>query len=514
MPQIKQYEQQIAPSGAQSMQRASAEDFGSGVAQATSGLGDAVTKIGNQVDERLAQDDVSKVDANVAAAQNRLGLKYQDDLQKGTLNHDDFMEGVNDEMDAIGQTIKTRAGQLRFNQMQASTQLKFSQEAQHGQAQIAGDRAVDDVTQASNDRASFVYNNPARFQQLLADQNQSIDDKVALHGLPASEAPKLKRMLMDGLASNAVRGLAKQDPDEAARQLSDGNWDPYLSENARQRLDTDVKQQKQATLQDQARAQKLAQDAATATQEATVSGFLQKMHGAGPGVSSNDVLYALQTNKIDSSTAEHMWKALDSENNDKKLRSDPGVMNDLTRKLSLPDGDPNKITDSAEITKHLGRDISIPDGNLLMGLLAEKHTPQGDADYKSEQNARGEVRSQLIKNELLPDPKGLSINTDVQSQMSQYALEAAKNGKSKFQIWSKTIGYGENAKPNPDYVGNHVAVPHRTLDDIMNDTYGNIDGTAPAKPQDEMVSATAINGQPVRLPKSKVDAARKAGKIK
>ncbi len=492
MPQIKQYDNQAPVAGPQGVQRASGEDFGSGIGQAVQGFGQKVDQLGAIVHQRQAQDDLSNLDALHAQAQDRLGLQYQDELQKGTLNHDDFMEKVNDEMDAIGQQAQTREGQLRFNQMKAATQLSFSQESQHGQAIIAGDRAVQDVTTASNARASYVYNNPLRFQQTLQEQNQAIDDSVALHGLPASEAPKLKRALMDGLASNAVKGLAKHDPDEAARQLADGEWDSYLSENARYRLDVDVKQQRAANLQDQERAQKLAEKAASAQQEAVVSDFLQKMHGDGPGVSSNDVLHALQTNKIDSSTAEHLWKALDSENQDKKLRSDPGVMNDLTRRLALPDGDPNKITDSQDITKHLGRDISIPDGNLLMGLLAEKHTPQGDADAQNQKNYMDTVKNTLIKNSLMPDPEGMKINQQVQAQALEYSLQAAKNGKTKTQIWSPTLG----GQPNPDYVGNHVAIPTRSMQDIMNSKMEALD---------PMVPVVSPDGKTGKIPSSKVD---------
>lgn len=509
MPQVRQYQTQVQPSGPVNVQRATGEDFGSEIGVQAQGLGHSLEQLGGAIHKQQALDDVSNLDAQMAQAKDRLGLQYQDQLQKGTLKHDDFMESVNDELDSLGQKVNTREGQLRFNQMQAATKLQFSQEAQHGEATLAGENAVQNVRVASDARTSFVMGNPARFQQTLQEQDQAIDDSVALHGLPATKAPELKREAMDKLAMGAVRGTMQTDPELARKQLDSGMWDPYMSENTKWRMDQETERAQRAKAQDQERLQKLQDKAASAVQEQTAQNFLSKLHDdQGPGLSSKDVLNAMQSGKIDSTTAEHFWRAIDSDNQEKKLKSDPTVFNDLTRRLALPDGAAGKITDIGPINAHLGKDISIPDANLLYGLLGEKHTPQGEADSAMQKTYFEAARTQLVKKDVMgmEDPEGMKLYQDVQAKSLQYSLDAMKNGKTKNQIWSPTI----NGKENPDYVGNHISTPFRSPQDKMKSTAEFLKRSMTEAPP-ETTEMELPDGTSAFIPNKNLDAATKRG---
>lgn len=467
MPEIRQYNEQVSPAGPVGFQQATADDFGGGIDKAIGNFGSQVTNTGEVIYKKEVQSDLSDLDVKVAAAKNKLGLEYQDQLQKGTLNHDDFMDKVQDEMDDIGQGVNTGVGQQRFQKMQAQTNLDFSQRAQEGQAKLAGVKAVQNFTVASANRSSAVMNDPSMFQQSLKDSDQSVDDLVANHGLPAEHADLLKRQGMDDLAKGAVRGIMKHDPDEAMKQITSGVWDPYMNENTKYRLENEIDTSKRAKLIDEERQKKLAGEKAAEVQDQTAQGYLAKMYGGGT-LPAQQVISDMQAGKIDSTTGEHFLRALDQHAQERKLKSDPEVFNALTQRLALPDGDPNKITSIDDINKHLGKDISIPDANLLYGVLREKGTDQGEADAAMKKTYFDNTKNTLVKKNALgmDDPDGAKIYQDIQAKSWQYALTAAKNGKSANQIWSPTLG----GKYNPDYVGNNVAAPTRTAQDIMDST--------------------------------------------
>ncbi len=467
MPQIRQYNPQVAPAGPVNMPQANAEQMGAGVGEAIQHVGQEIGQFGPILHQRAVDSDRSNIDTQMALIKNDLSLQMQDQLQKGVLNHDDFMKSAQHTIESIGDQVDTREGRQLFSKMQAQTSLELSTAAQRGQAELEGVKAVQNARTAMDARTSYVMGNPGNFQATLTQSNQSIDDMVATGGLPALKAPELKRMAMDQLAAGALRGIMRANPDEAQAQLDSGQWDQYMGENTKYKMEIETNHFKSARLTDEKRAQDLKDKKESAIQEATAVGYVARINDPhGPGLAASDVVKDMQEGKIDSGTAEKFIKMIQSEQQEKKLKSDPHIFNQLAHDLTRPDGDPQKITDMREINKHIGIDISAQDVSTLYGLLGEKHTPQGEADSAIQKQALDQVKNTLIKNPMMPDPDGMKLYTDVQAQAYEYSLKAAQQGKSKTQIWSPVI----NGKPNPDYVFNHVAVPQRSFQDIIQST--------------------------------------------
>lgn len=492
MPQIKPYNVQTSAGNVPDVRVASNASF-EATGEAVQRLGDAVSQTGQILQRRKEQQEISDIHVKMSQAQSDFTQEFQDQLQKGTLNTEEFSKNLSDHTDELSDEVGTRAGRLYFNQASAALKAHFLDKVAVGQAEIAGKTAVNNYTKTLNNNSSTLINDPSSFEMIRDAQAEGIKNLVATGGLPAEAAGKLQTQGEVELGKSALRGWIKLNPQDAKDQLDSGKWDKYFDGDVKHQLYGEIKTAESAERAEDARLKTLQKEALQAEQMKTQNSFLSKLEKNE--LTTKEVL---ESNLDPSGVGgkEHYIKMIDQHNQDRKFHSDPGVFNDLTQKLVLPDGDPNKITDQNEILKHLGKDISITDGNLLLGLLAEKHTPQGEADAAAQRNAMETVKNRLIKNPLLPDPKGMELWRDTSAQMLQYSLEAARNGKTKQQIWAPIIG----GKPNPDFVGNHVHAPERSLEDIVNSMADSMTGPH----GEEMVKVINPQGVTGRIPKSKL----------
>src|SRR6185312_14365689 len=142
MPEIKQYQQQVNPTGPTNVQNATSANFGGTVADAIKGFGEEAAQTGQVLYRRGVQNDISDADVKVSLARQKLTQDFFDQKQKGTLNFEDFSKHVDETMDAAGQDIQTREAQLRFNQMKAATSAEFGAKALAGQAELAGTKTL------------------------------------------------------------------------------------------------------------------------------------------------------------------------------------------------------------------------------------------------------------------------------------------------------------------------------------------------------------------------------------
>jgi hypothetical protein len=63
-------------------------------------------------------------------------------------------------------------------------------------------------------------------------------------------------------------------------------------------------------------------------------------------------------------------------------RSDPALVNDLTQRIYLPDGDPRKISQPGDISDYMGKGLAYPDQQRLIKQMQEANTPEGNPFLK------------------------------------------------------------------------------------------------------------------------------------
>lgn len=501
MPQIKPIQLERASQNVPDVQQASPVAFSQNE-RAVQELAGAGMDLWSAVKHREQQQEVSDSTVQLARKQVEWTQKQQEQIQKGTLNVEEFGKAMSDDLDAGGDKLSSQVAKMHYQQSAAQLKMHLLDKGITAQGQIAGDKAKAGYLEEVNLNSSTLINDPSSFEFINNQLKQNLQARVDSGGLPAKHVEELKIHTQEQLAKSAVEGWARSNPEEAKRQLDSGQWDKYIDGRDKLQLYGSVKNSISAREADAARIAKKEAEALAAEQDATRNDFLIKLDKGE--LSAKEVL----DSNLDPSgggSKEHYINLIDKNNKEKLEKSDPHVMNDLTQRLVLEDGNPNKITDQQEILKHLGKDISINDGTKLLGLLGEKNTPQGAADSLMQKTALESLKIKYIKNPLLPDPKGMEMFVDAQSQAMQYSLTAAKDGKSKHQIWSPTLG----GKPNPDYFMNHISAPDRTIEDITQ-SYADTLGKKNSNGED-MVQVINPNGVTGRIPKSKLAEKLKMG---
>ena len=502
MPEIRQYAPQSSPIGAVSNQAATGQDFGAGIGEAQQQLGQQIEKAGQVVNDIATQKDVASMNANLATAKDRLGLLYKDQLQKGTLDHNSFMQYVGDQMDSVQDGVNTPYGQQRFNQLKAQTQLEFSQQAQVGEAQLTGEQAVQNLKLFTDKNSSYLENNPLGFQNALKQKDDYIDDLVANHGLPAEKASELKTAVMTEFAKGAVRGLMQTNPQEAKAELDSGKWDPYMNADVKYKMDVETDRYQRAQETEAARRQKLAQDAADARQEAAKESMLQKLYG--DGLSTDDIL---KSKDLDEGAKEHMLSLIKTRNED-KIVTDNSTTRTLFNQIHLADDDPNKyIKTQDDLNKYVvNGSINFDALKLLRGEFVGKGTIQGDADAKATKAFENMAFQAIAKPDPtthLPDPQGAA---NYQSWLTDY-LQKKQNGLANGKKMSDMTD-----PKSPDYLGNNFSQYQRTPEQIINDMAAKMKaGQNPAAAPEPMVKVLDPQGRVGQIPKSKLDAAKARG---
>lgn len=466
MPQIRQYENTGQVGGSVNTQRASGEDFGAGIGRSIQTVGAQVNKFGDILQKREDQNDISELHKNIAQAQDELGSAYQEEYQKGTLDHDAFMDKVQDTLQSVGDSVKTRVGSLRFQQLEAQTKLHFSQQSQSGQAVLAGVKAVNNFKVAADARSGAVLKNPNSFETLLTQQNQEIDDMVATKGLPAVEADKLKREAMDKLAFGAVRGIITLSPEQAEKELQDGKWDPYMGEASQYRAGVEIERAKRANLIEEERKQRLQEKAEKAVHEKTMSSYISALNTDGGSLSAKQIIDDLNSGKINSQGAEHALRLIRDDATNKKLQSDPEVLRDLYQQIILPDGDPNKLTDVNKLDAHGMIDISLSDLDRLHKVMLDRGTERGEAEAHLKKSFFEDGFNNIAKPDpvtKMPDPKGYDLYRSWEASVWDEYLKQKTGGKSTRQLLSPD---------SPDYIGKKYpfSAYQRSVQEVIGDT--------------------------------------------
>lgn len=499
MPQVRQYESQAPTPGPMQVQRATGEDFGSDIGVQGQVFGQNVQKFGEVIHQQQTMDDISNLNANLADTHNNLELQYKDQLQKGTLNHDDFMENVNNQMDALGQTVNTSSGQRRFNQLQAQTKLYFSQQAQAGEAHLAGEKAVQNYKLFADKTSSSLENNPAGFQNALQTKDSFIDDLVANKSLPATEGEKLKTEAMTEFAKSAVRGVLRVDPQGGRQQLVNGDWDQYMNGDVKYKMLQEATMFEHGQMIDQQRQQKVLQDAADARQEAAKEDMLQKLYGNG--LSTRDVL---QNNNLDEAAKEHMLSLVEKRQTEKVSTDNPAMRN-LFANILLPEGDPKKFIHSQDDLNrfYVKGQINTEGLKILRGEFVNKGTVQGDADNQLAKNFTEMAFNQIAKPDpvtKLPDPQGQLNYQTWLADMLQRKQTAMANGQKASDLFDPK---------SPNYLGNNISQYQRTPEQIMQDMVKG--RSQPGQSTEPMVDVVDPSGRPGKIPQSKVEAAKARG---
>ncbi len=506
MPNIKPYQLQTEAGKVPDVARGSGASFGAAGA-GMQNLADAGFQLADIVRKNQEQSEVSNIHASISKTQADWTARYQDELQKGTLDTEQFTKDFSDAMDEQQDNVSTRAGRLYFQQASAELKGHFLEKAALGQAQIAGKKAVSNYESSLSNSSSTLLNDPSSFELTNKMQQQGIQNLVTTGGLPATAAGELQLKTQTELAKSAVRGWIKLNPDDAKAQLNEGKWDKYIDGDLKHQLFGEADQATRAQSVEQERLQKQYKEVIVQQQTKTQNDFLQQM--VDGKLSAKEILQS-NLDAFGSGSKEQFLKMLEQQNKEKleKLRTDPGVYVDLWDKVHLPDGDPKKIVDENQLNQYMGRGLTVQDINVLRGEIQGKKTIAGSDEAELKKGLTDIAKGKLTKsNPLLGkvDPEG-----DIQYQkflvgfLNEYGTQR-KAGKTPQQLLSPE---------SPDYLGKNIDQYQRSSQQIIRDLVksGNKNTNANVAPVgDPMIGVIAPDGRPGKLPQSKIEEAKKQG---
>ncbi len=511
MPQIKPYELQTKAALVPDVQQASPEAFGQS-GKALKEFSGQVMEVADLIKKRQVQSDLSDIDVNLSKTQADLTTKYQEELQKGTLDTEAFSKEVEDTLTGLGDQVNTGEGRLHFNKTSAQLKSHFMEKAATGQAQLAGAKAKSNYSETLNNYSATLINDPSSFTHANQLQSQSIDNLVASGGLPAAEAEVLRSHSQNELAKASVRGWIKLNPQGAIDQLNSGQWDKILGDKetsggqVKEQLLGQAEQAIKAGKVDDERDKRLQKDALNQKQIDIQNDFLQKI--ADDKLSTKEILRS-ELDPFGSGSKETFIRLLQDHEKSKseKIKTDPSVFIDLWDKTHLPDGSPDKLVNENDLNKYMGRGLTVQDINTLRGEIQNKKTTAGKNESDLKKGLTDIAKGKLTKSNPLTGFKDPVGDEQYQKFLNGFITDYNQQrqaGKTPQQLLSPE---------SPDYLGKNINQYVRSNQQIIRDLVksGANQNSNVAPIGEEMIDVISPTGSAGRIPKSKLEAAKKAG---
>ncbi len=404
MPKIEPSNLQTTPQGPVAQQLATGADAGDGAAWEK--FGESVSTSGKLLQKRQEQIEVSDLNAKVSALHSQTMDDFRDGLAKATPGDqtfaDKFMENLNNNIDDIGSNVNTRLGQQYFQDAAGRLRKEFDQKANLGQANLASQSTVNNFTDSHNSTTAMLLQNPDQFDTANANEQAAIQASwdAGSFGKGAKDIPeKLMREYQVSNAVAAVEGYIKKDPNDAKKQLDDGDWSDILGAPQMETLYGKVNQELRAQRVD-AQLQKMkAKQALSDADEKINQDFAAKYYAKT--LNGQDVIDSKLQSIKDGGKMFWLGKLEQQANTDTTVHGNAQTFVQLLQQANLPFGDPNRLKDTASVIKF---EDGTKDGissnqvtDILKVIDGRQHTPEADDEALMKKNFFDGVKGEFGK---------------------------------------------------------------------------------------------------------------------
>lgn len=475
MPKIREYEQRTDVAGPIQGRRASADDQGfSGGLQT---LGREISNLGEVIQKRQEQNEVSDLNAKMAEAKAKFGVQLDETMRTADPGDatvtENFLKGYDDYVSAIGENISTRAGRNYFNQTNAALRGHFLQSAATAQADLAGLKAKQDFVATSGNYSSSVLSDPASFGFTKELQNEAIQNYVRYGSLSSKDAVELKALADRKLAVSAVQGWININPEFAKKQLESGKWDGELDGLTKDQMMSQANQALRGEQVDQERKRREAERMKAEAQMQTQNTFLEKM--AKNELKVQDVLSS-NLDPFGSGSKQQFINMLDQENRSgSTMRTDPGTFKDLFERIHTDDSNPRKIRDENDLNYFFGRGLNMESLNQLRAEIQGKRTIDGGIESDLKKGVADIARSTLTRSNPLTgfrDPRGDERYQRFMNYFLKEYSDQRKKGKTPQELLDPD---------SPGYLGKQISKFAPKGNEVMQDL---INGLTPMEAEE------------------------------
>jgi hypothetical protein len=460
MPKIQDYQTRTQTTGtapAQRMPSASGINPQSYLSEGIKNAGAAISSGLDAVLYRKQQEDVSNLHVALAEAHEANSVDLQDGINDGTHNTDEYLQRVQDRLGAVKEKVGTEAGTLFFNQASAQMRADAGIASIRAQHVLVGDKTVQDQIKATDKLANSVRSNPSDADAAVAQSKLANKAKLDAGLLPYEAYLKIDRTAVEQIRKNELEGYAELNPPLAKSMLDKGVRDSELGQGMKEELYGKVERWQAAHRADEERIKKQQQDVLDQAREATMLGFVQKMHSPG-GLQDKEILRS----NLDSVQQNHYLNLNKARLTDHGQETQGAAEVNLFSRLHLPDGDPNKITNETQLDQaYMNKQIDWQALTRLRGEYQGKKTTQGKLESEQKSSFINSMKPSITNTTFGKLDSAGDQNYGKFKIAVDLAIDAQKKaGKPLSDLYNEE---------KPEYLGNIAKQYRRTMNQQMKD---------------------------------------------
>lgn len=413
-------------------------------------VGSAVKSVGDQYQDYVTHQEVSRQMASYSQGMNDLNQKWSDTVKNADPNDPTVAakfraQYVEPFIDQWSQGFSTKVGQNFATERTQALRQHFFEKTAADQSHLAGEAGVVNTQTTVNALGNSAANDPSpsNIDLQLGTLDATIDGFVQTSKtLSPEDAARLKgELTLQGKAhivDQGIRSLTFSDPQRALDLLNSGKYDQYLG-TQRGTLTAEAIQQQRYAAEQARQAQTLAQKQHDDQGIAQISAATATLFGPDGSYRPNpDALavarrvaltpgYSPPVYEQARAALEMSRTALDATIEHRDVQSDPSVYSQFASRLTIPPGQKGSLS-KAEIMTAVttanmgGRGLSMVDGReMLEGLDHVANDPaarQGQESLtKYLTNVKGAItKSTLVSNDTIGDIKYAQFVTDANIQ--------------------------------------------------------------------------------------------------
>jgi hypothetical protein len=512
MPQIKEYRARTEVSGPTGNNRPADPDSFGALGKATAGLGRAISGVGDMLQEREEQQELSDLNSKLAKKHADYTNQWRETLRTADPGDTEianrFNEKFAEDIGALRENVKTRKGELYFEKATADLKGHFLTTAMSGQAELAGMKAKQDAEGALNNYSVATFNDPAAFEMSRGMFGDQVETLYASKMLSRVQADEFKKQGERKIAYQAINGWINSAPEIAETQLKSGQWDPYLDGDTKNRLFGEIKQQYRARDLDADRVQREQERAKKEKSKGFINQFLVDLQ-AGKAT-AKQVLENHDLDPVEGPGSKRALLDMIDQAGKQGLKTDPGTFMSAFKRIHAPEDDPNRIKDENELNEIFMRGgLSVEGLNQLRNEFQGDNTEEGRKRKDDKKRLMEYAESKLVKRNPMigfQDPEGQKQLKFFLDELDSQIAARKKEGKP----------YDDLLDPNSqDTMWNKVGKFTRSAQQIMKDQAETLRKKAelppPAAADSGKVQVIAPDGTPGSIPKEKLSEALKRG---
>ena len=397
-------------------------------------LGRGLNILGDAIFKKVEQNEISDISAKLAQSQSDITKNWQEAMRDpdniGNENFaEDFVENTFNNIDDLRGDLSTPNAQRHFDNTVVKMRAHLEGTVAAGQAELAGIKATQDISQTLDGLSSSLVNDPSSLDLALGMHGDYVNMMAQSGRLPAKAVAKFREEGKDLLTKSSIQGWINLEPQFALDGLNEGKWDKLISGDTKVQLISQSKTAIRALDVEANREKKRLKDEKKEQDNEIINGFLVKMDTNE--LSTKDILNSTLP-PVGLGSKKQMLDMLEKSIKT-GLKSDPSTVNELFERIHAPDGVLGKITDESELNEFFGNGLGKKDLDFLRKEISGMKTTEGRNEATLKKTFLDSMKSRITKsnfNIAKEDPIGDELHLQFQIAFQKEFADGKKAGKS------------------------------------------------------------------------------------